>query len=147
MRSANGSVWYKTGDLAVRKGDGTLRYLGRVDRQVKVRGMRVELGEIESRLQQCAGVVAGAVVMVPSRRGEPMLVACFVPRDTDGGSDVAGQLPGKLAAFLPAHMVPVKFLELSGMPLTLSGKLDRTRLEEIAREHRAGRFEVPAAGG
>ncbi|WP_406320065.1 amino acid adenylation domain-containing protein [Streptomyces sp. NBC_01637] len=147
LRCANGTVWYRTGDLAVREGDGTLRYLGRADRQVKVRGMRVELGEIESRLQQCAGVAAGAVVMVPSRRGEPILVACFAPRETDGGPDVAGRLPGELAAFLPAHMVPVKFLELSGMPLTLSGKLDRTRLEEIARKHRAGRFEVPAAGG
>nr|APD71506.1 non-ribosomal peptide synthetase 8 [Streptomyces sp.] len=146
VRAVDGTVRYRTGDLAVRESDGGLRCLGRADRQVKLRGMRIEPGEIESCLQSRPGVAAGAVVVVPSRRGEPMLVACFVPRDAEGGADLAGQLPSKMASFLPAHMVPAKFVELSGLPLTLSGKLDRTRLEEIAREHRRGRVEVAAAG-
>ncbi|MFD4724687.1 amino acid adenylation domain-containing protein [Streptomyces seoulensis] len=135
--AADGRTWYRTGDLAVREADGTLRCLGRADRQVKVRGMRVEPGEIESRLLACREVAEGAVVVVPSPRGEPMLVACFVPRE-GAGDDLAESLSAQMTTFLPSHMVPARFVALSGLPLTLSGKLDRSRLEELARAGRAG---------
>ncbi|MFJ3671360.1 amino acid adenylation domain-containing protein [Streptomyces sp. NPDC090106] len=137
VRDTDGRTWYRTGDLAVREADGTLRCLGRADGQVKVRGMRVELGEIESRLLSCPGVSSGAVVVVPSPRGEPMLVACFVPRD-EADDTLAERLPAELAAFLPTHMVPARFLPLPTLPLTLSGKLDRGALEKTAgaRRHR-----------
>ncbi|MFJ3497805.1 amino acid adenylation domain-containing protein [Streptomyces sp. NPDC086091] len=135
VHDADGRIWYRTGDLAVREDDGTLRCLGRADGQVKVRGMRVELGEVERRLLACPEVTAGAVVMAPGPRGEPLLVACFVPRD-DADGTLVERLPREMAAFLPTHMVPARFLPLTELPLTLSGKLDRRALERTAGTRR-----------
>ncbi|MDC2961363.1 amino acid adenylation domain-containing protein [Streptomyces gilvifuscus] len=139
VRGVDGTVRYRTGDLALRERDGTLRYLGRADRQVKLRGMRIELGEIEACLQSCPGVTAGAVVMVPSRRGEPMLAACYVLADTADATGTEGRLRARLTTLLPSYMVPAKFVELRAMPLTLSGKLDRKHLETLAGGHRGPR--------
>ncbi|MYT68232.1 nonribosomal peptide synthetase DhbF [Streptomyces sp. PsTaAH-137] len=137
VRDPDGRVWYRTGDLAVRDADGALRCLGRADRQVKVRGMRVELGEVESRLLACAGVASGAVVAVTGPRGEAMLVGCFVP-ESAADDALARELPLRMREFLPSHMVPARFVALPSLPLTLSGKLDRGRLEELVRRRRPG---------
>ncbi|MEU7427393.1 amino acid adenylation domain-containing protein [Streptomyces sp. NPDC040750] len=130
-RGADGCVWYATGDLAVRDADGTLWFRGRDDGQVKLRGMRIELGEIEARLHAAAGVRDAAAVMASSRRGDPVITAFYVPSESGGGSLVAA-LRSSLSAFLPRHMVPARFVELPALPRTLSGKVDRSALREVA---------------
>ncbi|MFJ4693346.1 hypothetical protein [Streptomyces sp. NPDC088766] len=89
------------------------------------------MGELESGLLGCRKVASGAVVVVPSPRGEPMLVACFVPRD-EARDTLTERLPRETAAFLPTDTVPARFLPLPELPLTLSGKLDRGALEKTA---------------
>jgi amino acid adenylation domain-containing protein len=118
--------WYRTGDLARWLADGTLEYLGRIDGQVKIRGNRVELGEIENVLSRMPGVRGVAVVdrSVPGRG--VALAAYYV-----GGVDVdAGTLRAQLAATLPEYMVPAWFVPVDAIPLTPNGKLDRRALPE-----------------
>ncbi|MEC3981387.1 non-ribosomal peptide synthase/polyketide synthase [Amycolatopsis sp. H20-H5] len=112
-----GQRLYRTGDLVRRRADGELEYLGRTDRQVKIRGNRIELGEIEAVLAAQPGVTAAAVV---ARDG--MLVAY-----TAGTADV-DQLRLALTEALPAPMVPGAFVALAAFPLTPSGKLDSRAL-------------------
>ncbi len=110
---------YRTGDLARWTADGELEYLGRADRQVKIRGVRIELGEIEARLLEHPSV-AQAVVAVREVRGEKTLVGYVVPR----ASGLAGDLRAFLAGRLPAAMVPSTIVPLASFPRTSSGKLD-----------------------
>ncbi|MDO9346477.1 MAG: amino acid adenylation domain-containing protein, partial [Pseudomonas sp.] len=130
---------YRTGDLARWLPDGTIEYLGRNDDQVKVRGVRVELGEIESRLAALDGV-GEAVVLVREGR----LIAWFTeqqPLDIDS-------LRAQLQAQLPAALVPVAYVKLHALPLTANGKLDRKALPEpdqaalLTREYAAPQGEV-----
>ncbi|MGW4973936.1 amino acid adenylation domain-containing protein [Streptomyces albidoflavus] len=145
VRRPGEAVRYRTGDLAVQDEDGTLRFLGRDDEQVKLRGNRVELGEIEARLNACAGVGEAAAVVLPSRQGDPMIVGCYVPGGP-GGAPTARRLRAELAAFLPSYMVPARIVEVDRMPLTLSGKLDRRSLEKAVRSHRTGTVRLPDEG-
>ncbi|MFI1016710.1 amino acid adenylation domain-containing protein [Streptomyces sp. NPDC020965] len=119
-----GSRLYRTGDLVRRRADGEIEYLGRTDRQVKLRGVRMELGEIEAALGRHPGI-AQAVVTVRDNA----LVAHVVPA---GGPDAAAPDPGELrtalAGSLPAPMVPAAYVVLDALPLTPSGKLDRAAL-------------------
>ncbi|MFF1440224.1 non-ribosomal peptide synthase/polyketide synthase [Streptomyces sp. NPDC058295] len=119
---APGTRMYRTGDLARWTADGTVAYLGRTDDQVKVRGFRVEPGEIEGALTRHPAV-AHAVVVVRDQR----LVAYVVP-DRDAGPVDAAALRAHTAAALPAHMVPAAFAPLPALPLTPNGKLDRRAL-------------------
>ncbi|AXB47512.1 hypothetical protein A4R43_37835 [Amycolatopsis albispora] len=112
-----GSRMYRTGDLVSRRDNGVLDYLGRTDRQVKIRGNRIELGEIEAALATRPGVARAAVVAKDDR-----LVAYLV-----GKADPAA-LPGELAEVLPAPMIPSAFVVLDELPLTPSGKLDTAAL-------------------
>ena len=114
-----GARLYRTGDLARWHQDGTLEFLGRQDRQVKVRGMRVETGEIECRLAEVAGVRRAAVAVNRDRAGNAYLAAFVEPA---GVSEAA--ITEHLAAVLPAHMVPATVHRLDALPLTASGKLD-----------------------
>jgi amino acid adenylation domain-containing protein len=117
---------YKTGDVARLLPDGDLEYLGRSDDQVKIRGFRIETGEIESQLVQHPSVVACAVVArKDGPAGEARLVAYVVPVS---GPVLAAQLRAHLAQTLPDYMLPSAFVELSALPMTENGKLDRKAL-------------------
>ncbi|MFE5614627.1 amino acid adenylation domain-containing protein [Streptomyces sp. NPDC056524] len=131
-----GARMYRTGDLVSRRADGAVDYLGRTDRQVKVRGNRVELGEIEAALAALPGVARAAVVV---RDGT--LLGYAVP--AAGGSGPATALDGEalhaaLAAALPAAMVPTAVMALDTLPLTPSGKLDQNALPSPSVAPRAG---------
>ncbi|MDT8912931.1 amino acid adenylation domain-containing protein [Amycolatopsis sp. PS_44_ISF1] len=120
----DGDRLYRTGDRARWRPDGTIDYLGRLDHQVKIRGHRVELGEVESVLCGHPAVHAAAVTVHRPGDLEPRLVAHVVPV---GPADVAS-LRAHLAGQLPEHMVPALFLILPKLPLTPSGKTDRAAL-------------------
>jgi len=138
---APGARLYRTGDLVRRLPDGTFDFLGRVDRQVKVRGFRIEPEEVESVLAAHPEVREAAVVVHEDGVGSGRLVAYLVP--TGGGGSGAGAwtpAADALRAFLrrelPDSMVPWVFVPLERLPTTSSGKVDRRALE---------RLELPAA--
>jgi amino acid adenylation domain-containing protein len=120
-----GARMYATGDLARWRSDGNLEFLGRVDRQVKIRGLRIELGEIEHAVNTYPGVRQCAVTVRDPGKPEAYLAAYVVPapgRDLDGD-----KLRDYLADRLPLHMIPV-VRSLAELPLTAVGKLDEARL-------------------
>ncbi|OXJ17426.1 non-ribosomal peptide synthetase [Burkholderia sp. HI2500] len=122
-----GARMYRTGDLARRRADGALDYLGRVDTQVKLRGQRIEPGEIEALLRAAPGV-NDAVVIV---RDEQLIG--YVARGDAGPLDRAALLD-TLRAQLPAYMVPSQLIELDALPVTPNGKCDRHALPAPVRE-------------
>ncbi|MCX4679849.1 amino acid adenylation domain-containing protein [Streptomyces sp. NBC_01433] len=117
-----GERMYRTGDLVRRRADGAVEYLGRTDRQVKIRGNRVELGEIEAALADLPGVALAAVTV---RDG--VLVGYVAPAPGTPHPDT-GRLRAALAEALPATMVPGAVVALDELPLTPSGKLDQNAL-------------------
>ncbi|WP_329791143.1 non-ribosomal peptide synthetase [Lentzea sp. DG1S-22] len=117
-----GARMYRTGDLVRRTGDGLLEFHGRADRQVKIRGHRVELGEIETVVRSSPAVAAAAVVVRDDLAGQP--VAYYVPSGLAG----ARELREHAAASLPEVMVPAAFVEVAALPLTPGGKLDTAAL-------------------
>ncbi|MEV0396635.1 amino acid adenylation domain-containing protein, partial [Polymorphospora rubra] len=125
---AENGRFYRSGDLARWRADGTLEYLGRADQQVKIRGFRVELGEIEAVLTGHPDVT-DAVVVVRGDAGNPRLVAYVVGADHDEAA-----LRSYLAARLPAYMVPAILVRLDAIPLTGNGKTNRKALPEPRHE-------------
>jgi amino acid adenylation domain-containing protein len=121
-----GARIYKTGDLARYRPDGTIECLGRIDHQVKLRGFRIELGEIEASLKEVEGVGNCVVVLREDRPGDHRLVAYYVRRE--GVAVPLSKLRSHLQLKLPDYMVPQHFMELSSIPLTPNGKVDRKAL-------------------
>jgi thioesterase domain-containing protein/acyl carrier protein len=119
---------YATGDAVVWQADGQLRFVGRLDRQVKIRGLRIELGEIEHALRAQPGVEQTAVIAAPAPGGDALQLIAYVVGPAADTVEHADDLRGQLAAELPPHMVPVRILGLAHLPLTANGKLDRSRL-------------------
>ncbi|HEU0053556.1 MAG TPA: amino acid adenylation domain-containing protein, partial [Longimicrobium sp.] len=117
-----GARLYRTGDKARWKEDGTVEYLGRLDGQVKVRGFRIEPGEIEAALRRHAGVRECVVIVREDVPGQARLVA-YVAGDVE-----ADALRGHLRGILPEYMVPGAFVILESLPLNANGKLDRRAL-------------------
>ncbi|HSF43598.1 MAG TPA: amino acid adenylation domain-containing protein, partial [Thermoanaerobaculia bacterium] len=120
-----GSRLYRTGDLGRFRANGELEYLGRIDQQVKVRGFRIEPGEIESALAGHPDVQEAVVVARPDARGDRRLVAYA---DTAGEPISARELRDFLRGRLPDYMVPSVFVTLPSLPRTASGKIDRRSL-------------------
>ncbi len=118
-----GARLYKTGDLVRYRPDGHLEYLGRLDHQVKLRGIRIELGEIEAALAQHPAVRETVVIAREDVPGEPRLVAYVVPAQEP--APTIRELRRFLEKQLPAAMVPAAFVMLETLPLTPSGKVDR----------------------
>ncbi|MEA2613843.1 MAG: hypothetical protein QOI52_1802, partial [Chloroflexota bacterium] len=117
---------YRTGDLARWRPDGTLDFLGRADFQVKVRGFRVEPGEVETALLGHPGVREAVVTAVAEAAGGHRLVAWYVPEGADGPAPADLRL--HLRESLPEHMVPSLFVPLAELPLNANGKVDRRAL-------------------
>ncbi|MFD9737175.1 amino acid adenylation domain-containing protein [Umezawaea sp. NPDC059074] len=122
-----GERMYRTGDLVRWLPEGELEYLGRADDQVKLRGFRVELGEVEAALLACSEVARAAAVVVAERQ---QLIAYVVPAGT---SVDTGVLRKRLADVLPQHLVPSACVVLDELPLTPNGKLDRAALPAVDR--------------
>ncbi|MEO3860228.1 non-ribosomal peptide synthase/polyketide synthase [Acrocarpospora sp. B8E8] len=118
-----GGRLYRTGDLVRRRVDGTLDFVGRADDQVKLRGFRIEPGEIETILRGHPAITQAAVVIREDTPGVRRLVAYVVGAQID-----ADELRAYIAARVPEHLVPGAFVELAALPRSISGKLDRRSL-------------------
>ncbi|KPZ05811.1 Non-ribosomal peptide synthetase [Pseudomonas tremae] len=123
-----GDRLYRSGDLARYRADGQLEFLGRNDFQVKLRGMRLELSEIEARLDLFQGVRASVVLMVGDSAQTQRLVACCVVDQAPDESAVRAHL----ATTLSTAVLPSAYLWLDAMPLTVNGKIDRQALTALA---------------
>lgn len=143
----SGTQLYRTGDRALYRPDGVMEYLGRLDHQIKVRGNRVELGEIEALLAQHASVRQVAVVVREDQASEKRIAACSVP---ESGQELSRQewlvayvvgsqeltpvvLREYLQDKLPLYMIPAYFVLLEALPLTANGKIDRRALPALDR--------------
>jgi len=132
---------YRTGDLARLGEDGMIYLLGRLDSQIKSRGHRIELGEVEAAMHAVPGVAEVAVVAIESGGVEGMSICCaYVPlRDAEVSPSV---LTRQLARTLPRYMLPARWMGLEAMPRNRNGKTDRPLLEQWFRKEAAG---VPLA--
>jgi len=138
-----GARLYKTGDLVRHLPDGELEFFGRIDFQVKVRGYRIELEEIETVLHRHPGVDATVVVAREDALTGARLIAWWVPASGQAPPSVPA-LREWVGARLPEYMVPALFVELPALPLTANGKVDRAALPEPAAADLAGDGEVLA---
>jgi amino acid adenylation domain-containing protein/thioester reductase-like protein len=127
-------VLYRTGDLGRRRTDGAIECLGRADRQVKLRGVRVELGEVESALRRHPAVADAISEVRPGPAGEPCLFAWVTPGTAPDGR----RLRAWLKDHLPAAVLPSQIIPLDRFPLTSSGKVDRLSLPGRAPGRRGG---------
>jgi len=120
---------YKTGDLVQWNHDGELIFLGRIDNQIKFRGYRIELDEIENRINDFPGVQASAVILT-KKSSVDYLAGYYVAKTT-----ISSQiLRDSLASHLPSYMIPLKLIQIEKMPMTMNGKIDHRRLEEYAND-------------
>ena len=117
---------YRTGDLARHRPDGQVELLGRLDQQVKLRGFRIEIGEIEAVLARHAGLKASAVMLREDQPGMAQLVGYTVSEP--GYDHTPAQLRALLTPYLPDYMVPTRWVRLTSLPTTANGKLDRLSL-------------------
>lgn len=140
-----GQRLYRTGDLVRRRPDGAIEFLGRIDRQVKVRGLRIELGEIEAALAAHPAVQEAVVIAAEPRPGDRRLAAYLVARPGDTVPDIS-ELRSHLRELLPEYMIPSLWVALADLPLTPSGKVDRKALPDPVSAGAAGGREYQAPG-
>lgn len=126
-----GARLYRTGDLVRWRSDDTLRYIGRSDAQVQVRGYRIEPAEVENVLLAHPAVDAAVVTGAVTRSGQQVLAAYLVPADPDRPIPAPSVLRAFLAETLPQYLVPQVFVTLAALPVTASGKPDKRRLPPL----------------
>ncbi|MFJ2875892.1 amino acid adenylation domain-containing protein [Streptomyces sp. NPDC087298] len=143
----SGTRMYRTGDLVRWSPEGSLEYLGRADQQVKLRGFRIEPGEIETVLVGRPGVGQATVVVREDRPGDKRLVAYLTAEE--GARIEPGDVQRQVSGLLPDYMIPSAFVVLDEIPLTVNGKVDRRALpapqfgnETTGRAPRTGKEEV-----
>ncbi|GCE23095.1 amino acid adenylation domain-containing protein [Dictyobacter kobayashii] len=138
-----GARLYRTGDLAYYRTDGQLEFIGRNDQQIKLRGYRIEIGEIESCLLQHEQVAAGAVMIREDAGREACLVAYLIPKE--GGQVHVDNVRLYLQQRLPAYMVPAAFVLLDELPVNVNGKIDYRALPrpEFVEQSRAEQIVAP----
>ncbi len=132
-----GGRLYRTGDLARRRADGTLEFLGRIDRQVKVHGHRIELGDIEHALERLPDISSAVVAGQTSADSGTRLVAYVVY--APGAAPAHRELSQQLAAILPASLIPTAYVPLTALPMTANGKVDVGALPKFEPAQLAGR--------
>jgi len=136
-----GTRLYRTGDLGSMDESGVIACLGRVDHQLKLRGYRIEPGEIEAQLREHPRVSQACVALHTEANGNVRLVAYVVG---DGGNaPTPAELGTFLASALPKNMIPTAFIALAEMPLTQNGKIDRTRLPSPSLANAASVYRAP----
>ncbi|MFJ5228432.1 amino acid adenylation domain-containing protein [Kitasatospora sp. NPDC088391] len=126
--AADGSRMYRTGDLVRRSADGLLHYVARADDQVKLRGFRIEPGEVAAALLELPGVAASCALVREDAPGRRRLVAYAVPAGPSAAGLSAAGLRDALAGVLPQHLVPEAVVLLAALPLLPNGKVDRRAL-------------------
>ena len=140
-----GARVYRTGDLVVRQASGDIRFLGRIDNQVKLRGFRIELGEIETQLEAHPSVKQAVVVARENKRGDKRLVAYLLA--TPSVSINTGTLREHARSRMPEYMIPSAFVVLEKFPLTPNGKVDRKALPDPVSlpeaESSGGAYQAP----
>jgi amino acid adenylation domain-containing protein len=133
-----GARMYRTGDLASWRPDGTIEFLGRADRQIKIHGYRVEPGEVEAALLADPAISAALVIAEPDGAGGTRLAAFATPEDTRvDPAELANELRGRLLRRLPPYLVPARLLVVHQLPLNRNGKIDRSVFESTGRAPRA----------
>ncbi|HZT55957.1 MAG TPA: amino acid adenylation domain-containing protein, partial [Burkholderiaceae bacterium] len=124
-----GARWYRTGDLVRRRSDGVFEFHGRIDRQIKLRGQRIELEEVELALAACPGVGNSAVLVVGQNADDRRLIAFYDGPEAADPSDA--QVAAHMRLTLPDAAIPSQFVRLQRLPANLSGKVDRKALEAM----------------
>ncbi|MEM7186726.1 MAG: amino acid adenylation domain-containing protein, partial [Bacteroidota bacterium] len=138
----DGSVMYNTGDLVKWSVDGTLQFLGRKDNQVKLRGYRIELEEVENAIRAYSEEISQAVVVVREHQATQVLVAYVVAEEPLDVNQMRAFLHGQL----PDYMVPNFFQELKEIPMTLNGKIDRKSLPTLVPIHSTSeQYQAPTS--
>ena len=137
---ADGKIMYKSGDLAKWRPNGDLEYLGRIDTQVKIRGLRIELGEIESVMGSFDGINMSAVADKKNSTGRQYLVGYYTSEKEINEKSLRRYLSSKL----PRYMVPNYFMRLDEMPMTASGKTDRKNLPFPEISMQEGEYAEPS---
>ncbi|MEZ0096332.1 AMP-binding protein, partial [Streptacidiphilus sp. EB129] len=131
---------YRSGDLVRWNADGQLEFIGRVDNQVKLRGLRIELGEIEAALQAHPGVSRAVVLMRPDRQGENRLVGYVT---AEGDAPESDELRRHLAESLPEYMVPTAWVALDEFPMSSGWKINRKALPDPVENESGQQFVAP----
>lgn len=146
FRPISGRKLYKTGDLARWLRDGHIEYIGRNDSQVKLRGFRIEPGEIERKLAEHPGISETVVSLIDEEGQDPRLVAYFTKRTHSDCDTTPTILRDYLSAYLPAYMLPSAYVSLKRFPLTVNGKIDKKNLPAASEHDYAHRQYDPPCG-
>src|SRR5258708_2550584 len=138
-RGKEGTRMYRTGDQVRYQQDGNILFIGRVDDQVKIRGYRVEPGEVGRILEESELVSQAVVIARTDKQGNNQLVGYVVPNGTFDRQE----LHNYLKAQLPDYMVPAHIIELTHLPLTANGKIDRKALPDPENTQQEGGYAAP----